>query len=137
MELIQSACQTGIAGRLAERALSAWVRDRGVTEAEFRVLWSLYHGEAAGAASDSHSVATADQSEFAAQLAVSTAQISAVVERLADRRLIASQIDPADRRRRLWRLSEEGRSIVVRIIAGVQASADGRLHSLGFGLRSA
>lgn len=119
-ERIDAACRQTAAGRLAARDLAEWVCEFGLSEAEFRLLWLLYRGEALGEPRTAASLKSEqhpaegllDQAKLAARLVVSTAQVSGVVERLQTWQLIAGVRDSGDRRRQMWRLTETGEALL-------------------------
>jgi DNA-binding MarR family transcriptional regulator len=115
VEQIDRLCQAVAAGRTAERRLAPWAAQERLGEAELRLLWAL--SEAGSLRM--HAAAAADQTLLARNLAASPALVSGMVERLAARQLIAATGDPADRRRRLWRLTPAGVELVSRLIDGV------------------
>jgi DNA-binding MarR family transcriptional regulator len=96
---------------MAARELAAWVVGAGVSEAEFRLLWTLFHGGL-----------SLNQAELASRLAVSPAQISGAVERLQAIGLLDGASDAADRRRQLWRLVPAGVALIHSILAQVAAA---------------
>ncbi|MFI4877181.1 MAG: MarR family winged helix-turn-helix transcriptional regulator [Blastopirellula sp. JB062] len=94
--------------RMVRRMLAAALRDAPLSENEFLVL--------AAYADDQD---PPSQRELAERLAVSPAQISALVERLRQREWIDSQRDPHDRRRQRWSLTTAGLSVVKEIGAEI------------------
>ena len=50
-----------------------------------------------------------DQKVLSTELGISTAQVSALVEKLRGRQIIDPVVDEVDRRRQLWRLTDNGR----------------------------
>jgi DNA-binding MarR family transcriptional regulator len=92
-------------GRRAARALSEWTARFEMGEAEFQVLWCL------------RTAAGLDQTTLSTTLAISPAQVSAIVERFRQRDWICQQSAASDRRRRLWRLSTSGRGLLDQMIA--------------------
>jgi DNA-binding MarR family transcriptional regulator len=114
-ERIDAACRSVVAGKLALRDITAWVNRFGVSDTEFRLLWLLFQLEGPTTS------CAIDQAELAEQLAVSAAQVSAVVERLMQRELVVRILDGADRRRQLWRLAGAGEQLVRNIIASIAA----------------
>jgi DNA-binding MarR family transcriptional regulator len=118
---IADACRRAVRGKLAVRDLALWVDGFGVSETEFRLLWLLFN-EADGAPAPPRTVPREfDQAELAARLAVSAAQVSASVERLHREARLERVSQVADRRRQLWRLSPSGRSLVLKVVAAVDA----------------
>lgn len=71
------------------------------------------------------------QSQLAAGLGVSAAQISALVERLRQAGLIVGRRDGADRRRQLWQLTAAGRSAWETALAEVQRAVEPLAARLG------
>jgi DNA-binding MarR family transcriptional regulator len=108
---VDAACRRVTDGKLAARDLIRWLATAGVSESEFRLLWALFQ-----------CCGTPDQADLAAQLAVSAAQVSVVVERLQSDGLIVGTADPGDRRRQLWRLSPTGGTLVHAVLAQVAAA---------------
>jgi DNA-binding MarR family transcriptional regulator len=109
---IDQICRRVADGRLAARELAAWVAGAGVSEAEFRLLWVLFHGDL-----------SLNQAELASRLGVSPAQVSGAVERLHSAGHIDGGCDAADRRRQLWRLTAGGRALIHAVLAHVAAAA--------------
>ncbi len=98
------------------RDIAVWAAGAGLSEPEFRLLWLLFPAAESAAAAEP----ALDQTALARRLAVSTAQVSALVERLRAAGCIA--VAPAsDRRRQLWRLTPAGRAAVLAIMAAVDA----------------
>jgi len=112
MARVDQACRRVADGRLAARELAAWVAGAGVSEAEFRLLWTLFHGDL-----------SLNQAELASRLAVSPAQVSGAVERMQASGLIDGASDAADRRRQLWRLAPAGSRLIRAVLAQVAAAA--------------
>ena len=100
---LNTLCQQIAHGRQLARALSAALNGQELNESEFRLLWLL--------ASESERAGDArlEQRALAERLGISTGQVSAVVERLCGRQLIARITDEQDRRRQLWQLTTPGR----------------------------
>ncbi|RIK83862.1 MAG: hypothetical protein DCC67_05560 [Planctomycetota bacterium] len=113
---INQACRQAVAGKLAMRELAVWVRPVGLSEAEFRLLWSLVK------LGDSGAGAPAEQSALAVQLAASPAQVSMLVERLRLKGLIECS-RASDRRRQAWRLTKAGGETIARVVGVVAAAA--------------
>jgi DNA-binding MarR family transcriptional regulator len=87
---------------LCARRARAWqaraLADLGLGESQLSVLWACGQAPQAGYS----------QIELAAALALSQAQVSVVVEALAEAGLMQSHRSPLDRRRQQWRLTERG-----------------------------
>lgn len=98
---VRLAESTGRLDQLVRRALADALSQAQLSENEFLVL----------AAYEAHENPPS-QRELADRLAVSPAQISAIVERLRQRTWIDSQRDPHDRRRQQWSLTEAGVQVV-------------------------
>ncbi|MCC9606386.1 MarR family winged helix-turn-helix transcriptional regulator [Blastopirellula sp. JC732] len=92
---------TGRLDRLVRRALAEALSDAQLSENEFLVLAA--YDDVANPPS---------QRQLADRLAVSPAQISAIVERLRQREWIDAQRDPHDRRRQQWRLTDAGVEVI-------------------------
>jgi DNA-binding MarR family transcriptional regulator len=121
---IEAACRSAVAGKLAVRDLARWVAGFGVSETEFRLLWVLHHAAELAQKFESSTrrpAAALAQTELASQLAASTAQVSAVVERLRAMGLVDHDVQTGDRRRQLWQLAPAGRALVAAIVAAVEA----------------
>lgn len=108
---VDQVCRRVADGRVASRELAAWVAGAGVSEAEFRLLWTLFQGDL-----------SLNQAELASRLAVSPAQVSGAVERLQTSGLIDGSSDAADRRRQLWRLAPVGSALIHAVLAQVAAA---------------
>jgi DNA-binding MarR family transcriptional regulator len=121
---IEQACRRVIEGRRAARAIAEWAARFELADGEFHVLWCLRSAASTGL----------DQTTLAANLAISPAQVSAMVERLRQRDWISQQCPPHDRRRRLWRLSVGGGELLEQMIAAaVQLGCD-RINDGGRGV---
>ncbi len=103
-------------GRLALRDIAAWVAAFGLSEIEFRLLWQL-----STTANANEADAELDQAALATRLAVSPAQVSAVVDRLRGAGRVIGVVPVGDRRRQLWLLTPTGRELVERVVAAVDA----------------
>ena len=104
---IERTRRTVIDGRRAARALTKWARRFALTEPEFQLLWQLRQLHGSGY----------DQTTLAEQLALSTAQVSASVERLRGQGWIFQQQAAGDRRRHLWHLTPDGESFLADMLA--------------------
>lgn len=109
---IERICHAVIDGRRAARILTKWVKRFALTEPEFQLLWRLRQTNCKGL----------DQTTLAEQLALSTAQVSASVERLRGQGWISQLQATGDRRRNLWHLTPDGESF----LADMLATADPR-----------
>jgi DNA-binding MarR family transcriptional regulator len=116
---IDEACRRAVLGKLAVRDVAGWVAEHGISETEFRVLWRLLTGE--DAAGHQGHTKELDQTDLAAELAVSPAQVSAVVDRLRQANRIAAA-PTADRRRQMWRLTPAGRDLLHTIVMAVASA---------------
>jgi len=119
---VDEACQRVAAGKSAARELAHWAARVGVSETEFRLMWQLF---AAGHTATPDGADLPDQSELAAALVVSPAQVSGAVERLRSLDLVERVASGADRRRQLWRLSERGRAVVHAVLHVIDRAARG------------
>jgi DNA-binding MarR family transcriptional regulator len=119
---IDAACRRAVLGKLAVRDIASWIAAFGVSETEFRVLWRLLTAENAARPVDS--TPCLDQADLAHDLAVSPAQVSAVVDRLRRANLIAAA-PIEDRRRQVWRLSAAGHELLSTIVAAVASAPAG------------
>src|SRR6185295_20179358 len=106
VQVVGNTCKTAVAGRRASKALAQWAERFQLTEPEFQILWHLQ------VAGDS----CVDQTTLASQLAFSTAQVSASVEKLRAAGWIVQGEVASDRRRRLWRLSPSGNGLMLRML---------------------
>lgn len=103
---IDAAFRAAVEGRQATRLLAAWARPLELSEPELQFLWCLRVEAGDGV----------DQTTIAARLAFSAAQVSALVERLRGRGWLVQRLVVGDRRRHLWRLSDEGRAVVEQVL---------------------
>jgi DNA-binding MarR family transcriptional regulator len=106
-------CKTAIDGRLAVRMLSHWSEQFELSESELQILSCLSRSIEPGV----------DQTTLSTSLAFSPPQVSACVEKLRVRGLIAQHEASGDRRRRLWQLSAEGTVMLQQV---VNASGESR-----------
>lgn len=95
-----SQCHRRLRRMLAER-LGGW----GLGDTEFLVLWLCQRAGAQGLA----------QRDLADSLGVSAPQMSGLVERLRQRKLLTSRRCRLDRRRQLWIIDAEGQQLLVQI----------------------
>ncbi|MEQ8209648.1 MAG: helix-turn-helix domain-containing protein [Lacipirellulaceae bacterium] len=106
VEEIDSLCDQIATGREATRRLKQLIGSREISEVEFRLLWHLRSGK------------KVDQKSLAEALGVSTAQVSASVEAMRKRRLIACSKDRQDRRRQTWQLAIGGVTLLTSLTTG-------------------
>jgi DNA-binding MarR family transcriptional regulator len=92
-----------VCARQLRRALATHTSACGVSDTEFLLLWSC-----------AQHVEGISQSELAAAIGVSPAQLSGLVERLRQRGWLDAQRSREDRRRQCWRLTDEGRTLLDR-----------------------
>ncbi|MFL6825192.1 MAG: MarR family transcriptional regulator [Bradyrhizobium sp.] len=104
---LEHVCQTAIDGRRAVRKLTQWAECFELSESELQILSCLSGPVGAGL----------DQTTLATALSYSAPQVSACVEKLRVRGLIAQDEAPGDRRRRMWRLSADGVALLQRVKA--------------------
>jgi DNA-binding MarR family transcriptional regulator len=107
-------CQTAIDGRRAARMLARWAEQFHLGESELQILWRLCGIVGPGV----------DQTTLASQLALSPPQVSACVEKLRARGLIANHEVRGDRRRRLWQSSAKGSGVLREIVQAASASRE-------------
>jgi DNA-binding MarR family transcriptional regulator len=100
--IVGQLCCATIEGRRAAKTLGALSKQFELSEPEFELLWCLQK-----VASDGF-----DQKSLAGRLGFSPAQVSACVEKLRQRGLIACQNIPGDRRRHLWLLTGQGNELL-------------------------
>lgn len=96
------------AGRAMARQLGSFVRNYGINETEFRLLWLLLD------------VSALDQKHIAGELALSPAQVSGLVERFRRHGLLVASSVSEDRRRKIWQLSLSGRELAQKIVADLR-----------------
>ncbi len=99
-------CQTAIDGRRAARMLAQWAERFSLSESELQIIRSLSAAIGPGV----------DQTTLATVLALSPPQVSACVEKLRGRGLIALYQAQGDRRRRLWQLTADGVAVLQEVI---------------------
>ncbi|MBN1394106.1 MAG: MarR family transcriptional regulator [Pirellulales bacterium] len=87
-----------VQARRIRAALEERIADWGLSEPELALLWACAASPPGGTS----------QRQLAEALAVSPAQISALVERLAQMELLQVRAAPGDRRRRLWEPTAAG-----------------------------
>ncbi len=102
------ACARALREELSCRA-AAWP----VSEQEFLLLWNCREAPADGVG----------QTELAARLAVSAAQVSGLVERLRCGGMLECRRAAHDRRRQLWRLTSAGHATLDACLADLAALA--------------
>jgi DNA-binding MarR family transcriptional regulator len=91
--------------RLLRSVLNAGLRSWGLGYTEFLVLLTCDRAGGGGV----------PQKELAAAAVVSSAQMSGLVEQLRRRGLLVAERGPHDRRQQLWRLTEDGRHLLVEV----------------------
>jgi DNA-binding MarR family transcriptional regulator len=111
---LEHVCQTAIDGRRAVRKLTRWSEPFELSESELQILSCLSRSIGLGV----------DQTTLAASLAFSPPQVSACVEKLRTRGMIAQREAPGDRRRRLWQLSAEGTAILQKVVSAAGESRE-------------
>jgi DNA-binding MarR family transcriptional regulator len=92
-------------GRRLQREIERGSRRQGLSDSQFLLLWLCSQGPQQGSA----------QSEMAARLGLSAAQVSGLVEQLRGEELLTCQRSPSDRRRQLWRPTDSGKQVLQRI----------------------
>lgn len=90
-----------VKARQLRATLERRIAGRGLSEPELALLWACASAPPGGSS----------QRELAEQLAVSPAQISGLVERLAQLGWLRGRPAPADRRRRLWEPTAAGAAL--------------------------
>jgi DNA-binding MarR family transcriptional regulator len=94
--------------------LARWAERFQLSESELQILWCLCGVVGPGV----------DQTTLAAQLALSPPQVSACVEKLRARELIVACEARGDRRRRLWKSSANGNSVLEEIVQAASTSRE-------------
>jgi len=110
--------------RMFREELARHAERSQLTEPEFLLLWACRRAPPRGVA----------QSQLAARLAVSAAQVSGLVERLRRGGLLEGRRGPSDRRRQFWRLTPAGEATLQAGLAGMADWAgafDSRLGARG------
>lgn len=107
-------------GHALRGAIAESVRPAGLSETEFRLLWLCRQSDPRGV----------NQTELRERLAVSPAQVSALVEQLRRKQLLLGQRSPSDRRRQCWRVTSEGRALVASLAAQLNPLAQRWLERL-------
>ena len=93
--------------RELRRTLADHIRRWGITDVELLVLWLCHEAATPGIA----------QSELVANIGVSAAQMSGLVDRLRQQGLLTARRCDSDRRRQYWSLAGEGRRVLEEIRA--------------------
>ena len=102
----------GLVGRGLRRKLEDWLLPFDLGEQEFVTLWLC----------DRQAAARIAQGELARGVGISAAQMSAVVERLRQRGLIAMECSAHDRRRQIWRLLATGEELLAKVRGNLRAA---------------
>ena len=118
-------CAMIAAGRIAARELAVGVRGLGLSETQVRLLWALRSTKLAEKASQ----APLDQTRLAAELGLSAAQTSSMVDRMRRQGAVISQSFPGDRRRQIWQLTAAGLELTQRIVTHLAAPRNPRPSS--------
>jgi DNA-binding MarR family transcriptional regulator len=111
-------CGYGLRGAISES-----VRPAGLSETEFRLLWLCGRADPPGV----------HQTELSERLAVSPAQVSAMVEQLRRKKLLLGQRSRSDRRRQCWRVTPQGRALIASLAAELNPWAQRWLGHLSAG----
>ena len=109
--LLQLIHRASHAGRALRRLLADQAAEQGLSDAELLVIWLCERGPGLA------------QVELSAEVGMSPAQMSVTVERLRQRRLIDMQRSAVDRRRQVWRTTEDGLRLLVTARQGLAAAA--------------
>ncbi|MCA9257871.1 MAG: winged helix-turn-helix transcriptional regulator [Planctomycetales bacterium] len=129
---IAAACRAVHSGRRSAAMLAEWAEGAGLTEFELRLLWALYaleHETGRGPTSAVDSLRLAcDQRQLAERLVASPAQISATVAKLQESNLLFGHRPRSDRRRQIWRISDQGRAAIEQIIQFASEPSPPRRH---------
>jgi DNA-binding MarR family transcriptional regulator len=88
------------------RALADLAAPRGLSDTECLILWACRQAPAIGQ----------PQHDLAMFVGISPAQMSGLLERLAERGWIAGRRPPRDRRRQYWRLLPEGEVLLAAVM---------------------
>ena len=115
--LLQLLVHLSVTSRTLRRRLAELASRGDLSEHELLVIWLCV---AAGRV----------QSELAATLGISPAQMSGLVERLRARGLVELQRLVQDRRRHVWRTSGHGREVLRNAVPRVQELARDLMHRL-------
>ena len=107
---INAACRLIVAGRSQARQLGSLVRQHGLNETEFQLLWLLQQ-----------ETIPCDQKQIATLLGLSPAQVSGLVERLRIQGSIVASTLPEDRRRQFWQLAPAGEALVSQVMQSFAA----------------
>jgi DNA-binding MarR family transcriptional regulator len=125
-ESLRAVCQQIVAGRNASRQIAAMVRGYSLSEAEFRLLWQLYGcqppRDRTAPSRPTVDGPALDQKSLQTKLALSAAQISAIVEQLVARGWLARKVHSQDRRRHLVQLTEQGHGVLEKVLAHIGTS---------------
>lgn len=116
LQSITALCDRIADGRRCARRLSKAVREHGLSEAEFRLLWALWQEDANGI---TNSVV---QNDIVERTGASPAQVSSSVEALRQKRMIQAIADKHDRRRQRWQFTEAGKASFERVAMQVSES---------------
>jgi DNA-binding MarR family transcriptional regulator len=101
------------AGRALRRLLADEAAAVGLSDVELLVVWLCDEGPGLA------------QVELAHEVGISPAQMSATVERLRQRGLIAVQRSALDRRRQVWRTTDGGRQALAALKPAIERAAAG------------
>ena len=104
---LDAACGRVASGRMLARQLGSLVRCFGISEAQFRLLWLLREGS------------IRDQRQLTAELGLSPAQVSGLVEKLRVQGALVPSAAAGDRRRQLWQLTTSGTALLEEIAAHI------------------
>ncbi len=111
-------------GRMFRDRLSQQIGNRELSQPEFALLWACRRAPRAGLS----------QSELAAVLAISAAQVSGLVEKLRCHGLLCGRRTRPDRRRQLWKLTPAGRTRLQTVLADMVDWAAALDERLGTGV---
>ena len=108
--------------RVQNQQFANAARPRGLTSAEFSILYvcATYHDD------------TIPQNEITRQIGISAAQTSGLLEKLRGRDLIQSQRLSNDRRKKIWLLTDRGKSLLSQILLNLKPLFDELKEKFGW-----
>jgi len=118
--LVWLAKATSLTERSLRRSLQQHAKVAGLNEAELLVLWTTARAGRPGVA----------QNHLVAEIGLSAAQMSNLLDGLRRGGVIAAQRAENDRRRQTWRLEDAGKKLLSAALAEITCLADSIFHYL-------
>lgn len=113
--------QLSTLSRLVRAGLTERLESRALGWSQFSLLWVCHEWASVGLS----------QNELSGLLGVSSAHVSGLVEQLRSKGLLVGHRAASDRRRQVWRLTDEGRALLGEVLADLVDWVDDLERRLG------